>query len=287
MSFSITVLMENTAAWEGLAAEHGLSLLVEGPDCRVLYDTGASPRFWNNARSMGVSLSPLDALVLSHGHYDHTGGTAALLGEGVRPGRILLGPEFFTARYAQKGSGLAEIGAAVSRRLLETSKIPLEVVGEDPLELGRGVWAVSGFPCLEEPERPNPRLLRRRGGALEVDPFPDEAALMLEAGEDLALLSGCAHSGVVSMCRQVSARFGRPVTVFLGGTHLSDSGEERVRYTCARLRELGVRRLGACHCTGAGAMEYFAARFPGFFPVRTGLRISLPEGTVEMAAGPV
>ena len=81
MSFSITVLMENTAAWEGLAAEHGLSLLVEGPDCRVLYDTGASPRFWNNARSMGVSLSPLDALVLSHGHYDHTGGTAALLGE--------------------------------------------------------------------------------------------------------------------------------------------------------------------------------------------------------------
>ena len=146
---------------------------------------------------------------------------------------------------------------------------------------------MSGFPCLEEPERPNPRLLRRRGGALEVDPFPDEAALVLEAGEDLALLSGCAHSGVVSMCRQVSARFGRPVTVFLGGTHLSDSGEERVRYTCARLRELGVRRLGACHCTGAGAMEYFAARFPGFFPVRTGLRISLPEGTVEMAAGPV
>lgn len=283
MPVQITVLMENRPVREGLAAEHGLSLLVEGAGRRVLYDTGASPRFLNNARALGVSLSPLDALVLSHGHYDHTGGTAALLGEGIRPGRVLLGRAFFADRYAQKPAGLVEIGAAVSRRLLESCELPLEPVGEEPLALGEGIWALSGFRPGEGLEAPSPRLIRRGSGGLETDLFPEETALVLEDGPELVLISGCAHSGVVGMCERTAQVFRRPVTVFLGGTHLSDSGEERIAYTCARLKELGVRRLGACHCTGAGAEDYFSKYVPGFFPVRAGLRVTLPGG----GAGPV
>lgn len=273
MPFQITVLMENSAAQEPLAEEHGLSLLVEGADRRVLYDTGASPRFLNNARALGVSLNPLDALVLSHGHYDHTGGTAALLGEGIRPDVICLGPAFFEERYARKPTGLTEIGAAVSRRALESSGALVRVLEEEPLELGPGLWAMSGFTCEEELERPAPKLLRRRRGRLETDTFSDETALVLETEEELAVLSGCAHVGVISMCQRVSRHFGRPVTTFVGGTHLADCGEERIRYTGARLRELGVRRLGACHCTGAQAEAYFLEHFSGFAPVHGGARI--------------
>ena len=276
MSFQITALMENSAVQEPLAAEHGLSLLVEGAGRRVLYDTGASPRFLNNARALEVSLEPLDALVLSHGHYDHTGGASALLGEGVRPAVICLGPAFFEGRYAQKPAGLTEIGAAVSRRVLETSGVPVTVLGEEPLKLGPGLWALAGFTCEEEQERPTPKLLRRRRGRLETDTFSDEAALVLETEGELALLSGCAHVGILSMCRRVSRLFGRPVTAFLGGTHLADSGEERIQYTCARLQALGVRRLGACHCTGARAEGNFQEHFPGFLPVHGGARVSIP-----------
>ena len=275
MGFQIITLMENTAPRDCLAAEHGLSLLIQGENCKVLYDTGASPRFLQNARSLGADLSGLDALVLSHGHYDHTGGAAALLTGSFRPRTVYVGPRFFDSRYSRKGDGLMEIGSVLERETLEAAKVTCTVVGEEPLALGRGIWLVSGFTPLEEVERPSPRMLRRVDGRLETDRFEDEVAVVLEGRDGLTLISGCAHVGILSMCRRVSRLFDRPVTGFVGGTHLMAADDARIRYTCDCLRERGLVRLGACHCSGPRASEYFQEHFPGFFLNNVGSRVEV------------
>jgi len=274
MAFRITTLMENTAPRDCLAAEHGLSLLIEGGGRKVLYDTGASPRFLLNAKSLGVDLTGLDALVLSHGHYDHTGGVSALLEE-QRPASIYLGPNFFQERFSQKKDGLLDISAVVHEDALTQSGIPCRVVGAEPIALGEGIWLVSGFSSTEELERPSPRMIRRVGGQLVTDRFEDEVAVVLELRDGMALVSGCSHVGILSMCRRVEELFGRPVTTFLGGTHLMAANDARIQETCDRLRSRGMLRLGACHCNGEAASLYFEEHFPGFFRNNVASKVEL------------
>ena len=275
MAFTILTLMENTALRDCLAREHGLSLLIEGAGRRVLYDTGGSPRFMQNAGALGADLEDLDALVFSHGHYDHTGGAAALVQLTRPPREIWLGRNFFQPRFSKKRDGLMDISSMVEEDWITRAGIPCRVVGEEPVKLGEGLWLVSGFTPGEPAEAPSPALLRRRGGALEVDAFEDEVAVVLETPGHLALVSGCSHVGVLNMCRRVEELFGRPVTDFVGGTHLMDADDGRIEATCRLLRERGVKRLGACHCSGERAGAEFEANFPGFFHNRAGSRVEL------------
>ena len=277
MAFTILTLMENTTGRDCLACEHGLSLLIEGAGRRVLYDTGGSPRFLQNAGTLGADLADLDALVFSHGHYDHTGGAAALLEQSRPPKRVWLGRNFFQPRCSREQDGLMDISPLLEESWITRAGIPCHVVGEEPVKLGEGMWLVSGFTRGEPIETPSPRLLRRRNGRLEVDTFEDEVAVVLKTPSHLALVSGCSQVGVLNMCRRVEELFGRPVTDFVGGTHLMHAGDERIEATCRLLRERGVRRLGACHCSGERAREYFAAHFPGFFSNRVGTRVDIED----------
>lgn len=275
MAFRITTLMENQALTDCLTQEHGLSLLVEGENCRILYDTGASPMFLKNAAELGEVLEPLDALVLSHGHYDHTGGVAALLTGRSRPASVYLGRNFFGPRYSRKKDGLKEIGAAFEPEAVSGAGIPCVEVGDEPIALAAGVWAVSGFASTEELEGPSPAMMRGADGALEEDRFEDEVVLVLETEGELVLVSGCAHVGILSMCRRVEALFGRPVTSFVGGTHLMAADDQRIEHTCRCLRERGMVRLGACHCNGPRAAAYFKENFDGFFENHVGTRVDV------------
>lgn len=265
MAFKITTLMENTSPKGYLMAEHGLSLLIEGEGYKFLYDTGPSPSFLMNANTLGADLTGLDALVLSHGHYDHTGGACALIAGTYKPRALYVGEGFYRRRYVRRKDGLQEIGSALEEVTVEQAGVPQFYVGEEPLALAEGVWLVSRFKSTDPVERPAPNMIRVVKGEMEQDPFDDEVAVVLETGEGLVLVSGCAHVGVISMCQQVKERFGRPVTMFLGGTHLRDVEDERIEYTCRRLREEGLTSLGACHCSGERAGIYFEAHFPGFF----------------------
>ncbi len=265
MGFVVTTLMENHAAKDGMHTEHGLSLHLTDGSFSLLLDTGASALFLDNAGQLGVSLEGLDALVLSHGHYDHTGGVKALLDNGCRPKITYFGPDFFAPRYHREPDRLNPISARMTRELLVERQTPFYVLEPGVLKLNEQIFLVCGIPSKNTLEKANPAMLRQCGDAYVVDDFNEETVVVVRGEQGLALLSGCSHRGAVNTCMWVSELFHEPVHTFIGGTHLMDADEPRIRATMSSLRALGVRRLGACHCNGAQAGAIFEQEFEGFF----------------------
>ncbi len=265
MSWRITTLMENTSPSDRLVAQHGLALLVEGPDRRLIYDTGPSPRFLFNARALGADIAGADALILSHSHWDHTGGAAALLAGPFPPKALYVGRGFFNAGWRKLEEGRVEVGSLLDPATVRLSGVDFHEVGAEPVALGTSAWAVSGFRTTDPRETPPPVYLRQTEEGLVPETFSEEVVLVLRSEDGLTVVSGCSHTGIVSICCRVRDLFAAPVVRFVGGTHLISADDARIAWTCEKLREIGLRRLGACHCTGRKAEAFFAARFPGFY----------------------
>jgi len=260
-SVRITVLVEDLSSRGDLIAEHGLSLWVEADGVRLLFDTGQSGAFLANARALGIATERPNALVLSHGHYDHTGGLAFLSGD-LQPARLYLHPDAVVPRYSRRSSaspkliGMPSASAAainrmggrvvwtneptrISDRMGVTGLIPRNTTYEDP-----------GGPFFLDPECPKP------------DRIPDDQALWIETPDGPVVVLGCAHAGVVNTLDYLAALLGAThFRAVVGGMHLLHANEERLHKTVGALKRYGVEVLAPCHCTGAAAMGRFEQVF--------------------------
>lgn len=275
MTFLITTLIEDKSCDPQLIAQSGLSLLVEGDGRKFVYDTGQSPMFLFNARAMGLDPTGADALIFSHGHWDHTGGAAVLISEPAPPKSIYLGRGFFDRKFRKFEGGRIEISSYLSRTAIERSGIPCHEVGNELVQLSENAWLLAGFTPQDEMEIPGSGLVREENGALVTDRFLDEIALILRGREGLTVISGCSHIGSISVCKGVERACGEPVFRFIGGMHLGKASEEKIEHTCKVLRGMGVRSLGSCHCTGPRAEAFFEQNFPGFFRTNVGARTQI------------
>lgn len=273
--FRITTLIENSRLDESLSMEHGLSIHISDGKHSILFDTGASGKFIANAKKLGVDMGNIDAMVLSHGHYDHTGGVKSLLGPFAVPKAAYVGKGFFDPRFTQDDEVMTFIGAPLTEGSFYTGGVPLHVLSSPIYQLFEHVYLIGGFSREIKFEPQDPSLLRYRNGNYEVDSFGDEIALVLERENDLVVISGCAHVGVGNTCGAASQRLGKPIYAYIGGTHLMESGEERIQQTAEYLEEHGVQVIGACHCTGDCAAAYFAENYPGYYQNSAGSVIEL------------
>jgi 7,8-dihydropterin-6-yl-methyl-4-(beta-D-ribofuranosyl)aminobenzene 5'-phosphate synthase len=257
---TITSLMDDYCPKRGLVGEHGLSFYIETGVARVLFDAGQSGAFLDNARHLGIDISSLDAVVLSHGHYDHGGGIAALREGNRRPIPLYAGKGFTDPRYSKVGDKLVAIGLEALAATI--GKVPVCIV-ESPREIAPGLFIlpkaeqIDGFSA-------SPRFRRLCDGTEVIDSFDDELSLIVRGEEGIAAITGCAHRGIVNIAKAAVAAFpGQPLKALVGGLHLVDAPPVDLENTVSALANLDPRSIYCSHCTGLNGYAALNGALPG------------------------
>lgn len=277
MEVRITTLSENTANF-GFLAEWGISILIEVDGTKILVDTGLSFSAVHNAKLLGVDLSTIDRIVLSHGHVDHTGGLRDVLkikGEV----EVIAHPDVWTPKYVRRDEKSQEqyIGIPFSREELESRGARFNL-SREPIYITDNVLTTGEIPMLSSYEKIENNLFVKENDTLCQDPLADDLALVIDTDFGLVVILGCAHRGIVNALRQAQQLTGKElVYAVIGGTHLYRASKERIEKTIVDLKKMGVQRLGVSHCTGFHAAARMAQEFEGvFFLNNAGTCFTLP-----------
>ena len=276
MPLRITTLSENTAGTARVLAEWGLSILVETDELKVLLDTCTSISVPHNAPILGVDLSAVDKIVISHGHYDHTGGLKEVLAK-TGAVEIIAHPDIWAKKYIRFGERGGYIGIPFSREELEGLGASF-TLSKEPVWISDDIVTTGEIPMVTEYEEIDPNLYVKEDEELVPDPLLDDRALIIKTDEGLVVILGCAHRGAINTLRHAQEVTGvEPIHTVIGGTHLIGASEERILLTAAALQEFGVNRVGVSHCTGLPAAAMLAQQLGEiFFFNNTGTRIAVP-----------
>lgn len=260
-SIKITVLAEDTAGKRDLIAEHGLSFLIESGRSRVLFDTGQGLALRHNTEKLHVDLKSIDEVVLSHGHYDHTGGLTFAL-NGMNCPRLYVHPEAFSLKYARNPDGTSrEVGMTAGNKIT-AGELAEIIFTEEKTRIASGLFLTGPVPRTTTFED--------TGGAFftdtdctEPDSLPDDQALFVNTANGTLVVLGCAHSGVINTLRHIQTLTNNhPIHTVIGGMHLVNAGKERMERTIDALRKFNIQRLIPCHCTGLSATVRLWHEFP-------------------------
>ena len=254
----IVTLLENTACDPRLTAAHGLSLYIETPHHKVLFDMGPDGRFVENADALGIDLGAVDAAILSHGHYDHGGGIRAFC-ERNTTAELYIHADAFGDFYALEEDGAPRyIGLAPDLWELESRIVPTA----DFVRLDEELALFSAVPGPDQPG--SARLMMRTPEGLRPDPFVHEQDLIVSAWGKTALFAGCAHRGIVNIVHAATERLGRMPDAVFGGFHFfqlpqGDAEADRTIDQAARDLLAGDTVYYTGHCTGPYAYHRMRA----------------------------
>ncbi len=233
--------------------EHGVAFLIETEDGRVLFDTGQSGAvLLHNLDVLGVDVVTLDGLIISHAHYDHTGGLAALL-ERLRPGiPLYASPELFRERFSRRGKTTRSIGLVLTKEDLGV-RLGLQLSAK-PQEVMPGVRTTGEIQSRPEPEGSSSHHWMREGNGLVQDAYRDDMGVVLKVDGGLAVLCGCCHAGLLNTLEHVRRMFAQPIVAVAGGLHLNSVPPEQIRRVVEVLKGMeSVRCVYPNHCTGETA----------------------------------
>lgn len=261
MATTVTLLVENTARGRNILAEHGLAWWIEIGGKRVLFDAGQGWVIAHNSDILGIPVWEPDAIVLSHGHYDHVGGLQQIL----HPSHacpICMHP----AALAKKYSGTSpEDARCISLPFLHEHRLEQYCdrikYATQPSEIVPGLFCTGEIPRVHEFED--------TGGSffldldlIQPDPIADDLALYFDTADGIVVILGCAHAGLLNTLAHIKSLTDRPIHTVMGGLHLLNASGERLSKTISALRESGIQELFPCHCTGDAAKQTLLQSLP-------------------------
>jgi 7,8-dihydropterin-6-yl-methyl-4-(beta-D-ribofuranosyl)aminobenzene 5'-phosphate synthase len=268
MTVRAVVLCENSVYGNsGAVAEHGWSVWLETPAGAFLFDTGQGNTLLNNAVHFKIPLEEAQAILISHHHYDHTGGLLAAI-RAIRrdPSRqsvpVYTHPDLFKDSFYESKGKRNFVGLSHTRTALETAGAEFRLATEWR-EIESGLYMTGEVPRHTEYETGD--LGAKHYGAegqLVTDPIRDDQTVVIDTPSGLAVVLGCSHAGLINILTYISEQTGNTrFHTIMGGTHLGPVGEDQVDQTIAALHEFDVQRIGVSHCTGQKVAARLAHEF--------------------------
>lgn len=274
MSAKITIAIDNcvpTHAATPFLGEHGLSMLLEIQGQRILIDSGQSSAIIHNLSLLGVAPGSIDQIIISHGHYDHTGGLYHVLNHARKTLPVSIHENAFAVRYAVSQGKRRFAGIPYPKEQLAALGADWRLIREAQ-EILPGLWISGAVPRTTSYETGDARLVVHdaNSGCDCQDEIIDDMALFYRSEKGLVVISGCTHSGLVNMVRHGLAVSGADrLHGWIGGTHLGPVSKAQQEQTIAELEAFQPDFVAANHCTGFLMMtrlqQVFGERFiPAF-----------------------
>jgi 7,8-dihydropterin-6-yl-methyl-4-(beta-D-ribofuranosyl)aminobenzene 5'-phosphate synthase len=275
-SLRFTILLDDSAGDEDLRPMHGLSVWIEADHLRVLFDTGQGATAMENARRLGLEPAEIDAVAISHGHNDHTGGLPEVLSS-CKKAHLFVHPAALRERYSRSADGTVRAaGFPLGAGELFAARKEYVHWTNAVTHMQPAVFMTGEIPRTRPTEAP--------AGGFFLDPecrtsdtLQDDQALAFETADGVVLFLGCSHAGVANTlaCALRASQTGR-LRAIIGGMHLSEASPEAIVSLGDAIEKLHPQLISPCHCTGDAAREHLARRFPeAFFELRTGSSVTL------------
>lgn len=271
-----TVVVDNNVppgAKAPFRGEHGLALLIETGTNRILFDAGPSDVVVHNLGLLGLHPRDLDAIVLSHGHYDHTGGLPSVLMMAGKTIPVFSHPGIFKQRYAVTGTACRYVGIPFTREYLSCIGADFRSV-DGPQELVPNLWISGPVPRETAYEDGDDKLMVLDEdcescipkGPFKKDALLDDMAIYIRCSKGLVVLGGCAHSGIINMVNHgLKVTSSIKVHGLLGGTHLGPTSDPQQNATLAALEWFNPDFVASNHCTGFAVMSRLSQVFGNKF----------------------
>ena len=276
-SLKIYVLAEDYSGYNSyFLAQHGISFLLEtesnGKKLRILFDTATYPEpIFFNMKILNIDPKTINMIVLSHSHFDHTGGLMGIMKKIKKEVPIFAHPDIFKKSFIVEPEfqyiGIPDRGSNFKENIEKLGGV--WILSKDPIQLSSGIFTLGE---IVKPDRVNFEknigisIQKLEGEHIVQDEVEDEIGLGIVVKDELVVIGGCSHPGIISMIQKAVKISGiNKISAVIGGFHLIDSNIQRIIDTVDAFKQLGVRKLYTGHCTGLKAesmlMEEFGERF--------------------------
>ena len=249
-NLDITIICDNYVDKPVLKAMHGFSCLVEYQGVSIILDTGQGGDFVENITQLGIHKYRIDALVLSHGHYDHTGGLKFLNRNNSY--KVFAHKNIFTNHLRKQSDGYKKIG-------IQKENIPENVQFElfdEKMEIFKNIY-ISGSIIKRYNITRDENLFCEINGSYEKDPFMDEIYVALETKKGLVIFTGCSHAGIENIIEDAEEKFQRDIYGIVGGLHLFRSEMSEIEGVASYINGKNIKKIITGHCTGLEAIGVF------------------------------
>ncbi len=292
----ITSLIDNSTYVPGLKAEHGLSLFIETEKEKILFDCGQSDLLLKNAEKSGIDLKETDKIVISHGHYDHTGGLMDVLKYIGKETKVCCSPKIFENKMAgtKKGEeiqGFRFVGVSCKKKEFEEYGAIFNFI-EQPCEISDDVFLSGAVKKIFfNPEEKSHFFIKKDGFAL-IDEMSDEISLYcFKEGINL-IITGCAHRGIVNIMLHSEEIIEKIIfkdkykadkknrhlfqKFIIGGFHLIGENDKYLEKVIKEFQKFQIKKIVPMHCTGFNAACLFKNAYKDKFEYgRAGLVIEI------------